>query len=86
VIKYLRPNQLQTHGHPETLPRIYYTPSLAVNSKRPEDGKPFTRIRMLFCYHLPFSLPISRGSISASTATLRFGKSNALLQLGLLGL
>jgi hypothetical protein len=57
-----------------------------VNSNRPEDGKPFTRIRMLFCYHLPFSLPISRESISASTATLRFGKPNALLQLGLLGL
>jgi hypothetical protein len=41
---------------------------------------------MMFCYHLPFLLTISRESISASTATLRFGKPNALLQLGLLGL
>ena len=38
------------------LPRTYYAPSLAVNSNRPEDGKQLTRIRMLFCYHLPFSL------------------------------
>jgi hypothetical protein len=34
------------------MPRTYYAPSLAVNSNRPEDGKPFTRIRMLFCYFI----------------------------------